>query len=249
MNNIIDHVRRIPNVERFLKDLNGSKIAGLFDANMDAFENAPAAAKNHHNFTHGLLIHTAEVWETTNLFTESAQGLRYDRQPGYSNDELLTAVALHDFAKIVQYEPIGNHAWGYRKMVCNQEAWTLRELARHGIELTDNELVGLLHAEGGYTKFEVEWRPMSVIVHAADLWSSQAMATTWNPADEMGVICPKCGSGMAPRNGARGPFFGCTKYPACNGIVNVENAPTADEAFGEFVRNNYPLTGNTIGIT
>lgn len=33
--------------------------------------------------------------------------------------------------------------------------------------------------------------------------------------------CPKCGSPMAKRNGGNGMFWGCTKYPACNGLENI----------------------------
>ncbi|MCW9718567.1 DNA topoisomerase III [Avibacterium sp. 21-599] len=33
--------------------------------------------------------------------------------------------------------------------------------------------------------------------------------------------CPKCGSPMAKRTGKNGPFWGCTKYPACDGIENI----------------------------
>jgi len=29
------------------------------------------------------------------------------------------------------------------------------------------------------------------------------------------VICPKCGKGMVLRNGAKGPFYGCSGYPGC----------------------------------
>ncbi|MEX0961473.1 MAG: type I DNA topoisomerase [Simkaniaceae bacterium] len=33
--------------------------------------------------------------------------------------------------------------------------------------------------------------------------------------------CPKCQSEMLLRHGRFGPFLGCTKYPDCNGIVNI----------------------------
>ncbi|HSX12007.1 MAG TPA: type I DNA topoisomerase, partial [Rhabdochlamydiaceae bacterium] len=33
--------------------------------------------------------------------------------------------------------------------------------------------------------------------------------------------CPKCASDMLLRFGKFGPFLGCTKYPACHGIVNI----------------------------
>lgn len=38
--------------------------------------------------------------------------------------------------------------------------------------------------------------------------------------------CPKCGSEMQLRFGRFGPFLGCSRYPDCNGIVNI---PGKDE--------------------
>ncbi len=41
------------------------------------------------------------------------------------------------------------------------------------------------------------------------------------------ILCPNCGSAMRIRLAKRGrfagkQFLGCTKYPQCNGIVNIE---------------------------
>lgn len=45
--------------------------------------------------------------------------------------------------------------------------------------------------------------------------------------------CPKCQSDMKLRFGKFGPFLGCTRYPECNGIVNIlkkgEAAPPSQE--------------------
>lgn len=35
--------------------------------------------------------------------------------------------------------------------------------------------------------------------------------------------CPECGSPMRQRKGANGPFWGCSRYPDCKGVVNIEN--------------------------
>jgi len=43
------------------------------------------------------------------------------------------------------------------------------------------------------------------------------------PAKEGEQKCPDCGSGMVKRNGKFGEFFGCTAYPKCKKIVNVES--------------------------
>lgn len=38
--------------------------------------------------------------------------------------------------------------------------------------------------------------------------------------------CPKCGSPMAKRNGKNGAFWGCTKYPDCDGLENIDGKST-----------------------
>lgn len=39
--------------------------------------------------------------------------------------------------------------------------------------------------------------------------------------DVAGMACDRCGKPMKKRNGARGPFWGCSGYPDCNNIKNV----------------------------
>jgi len=34
-------------------------------------------------------------------------------------------------------------------------------------------------------------------------------------------VCPDCGKPMRKRNSARGKFWGCTAYPNCRGIINI----------------------------
>jgi DNA topoisomerase-1 len=39
---------------------------------------------------------------------------------------------------------------------------------------------------------------------------------------EQTAVCPKCGAPMVLRRGRYGPFYGCSRYPDCDGIVNIE---------------------------
>lgn len=240
------HVEQLPIVRDLVSRIESSKLRPLFLAHKDAFMACSAAATRHHNFTHGLVLHTAEVWQAAQAFLKAAPStVRYDELcdgTQFCLDELFVAVAIHDFAKIAQYQAGENFCWAKLTMICNQETWTLRELARFGITLTDNELVGLLHAEGGYTEFAVDWRPMSVILHAADLWSSQAMAPVWNPAEALNVTCPTCKSPMRSINGKNGAFFGCTRYSAgCRGTRDSSEVPPVGEAFLTWLKKMYPL--------
>ncbi|CAN5290022.1 hypothetical protein BH10PLA2_BH10PLA2_30590 [soil metagenome] len=105
----------------------------------------------------------------------------------------------------------------------------------------------MLHAEGGYTEFKVEWRPKSVIVHAADLWSSQAMKAMWNPAEAMGVKCQKCGAPMQPRSRKSDgqTYFGCTKFSECNGIKDASALPAIENVFLDWLKRMYPIPETT----
>lgn len=234
----LDYLLTLPTIQQFMLEIPHSKIEPLFRTHEAAFLAAPAAEKHHHNFSGGLLIHTVEVL----IHATAHSGIVWDwliEHDEFTESELFTAVFLHDFAKIQQYEPLANHAWRWKKMDFQQEIWTLQECMKLGISLTENELAGLLHAEGGFSKFQLEWRPMSVILHAADLWSSQVMKHVWDPAEALKVVCPNCGGNMKSREGSRGPFFGCAKYPACKGIVDGGTVDV-DEVFLAWLKKKYP---------
>ena len=45
--------------------------------------------------------------------------------------------------------------------------------------------------------------------------------------DEVAILCPKCGAPMVKRTTRKGPragkpFCGCSNYPQCKGIANLE---------------------------
>lgn len=43
------------------------------------------------------------------------------------------------------------------------------------------------------------------------------------PATTSGKKCPECSSPMRKRQGSNGPFWGCSRYPDCKGVVNIGN--------------------------
>src|SRR4051794_12610202 len=117
----LPHVLALPIVRDLLALAESSKLAPLLQAHREKFLTVSAAATMHHNFTHGLVIHTAEVWQGAEAFFSAApMSVPYketfladcmDGQSAFSMHELFTAVFLHDFAKIVQYEGSENHQW------------------------------------------------------------------------------------------------------------------------------------------
>lgn len=53
--------------------------------------------------------------------------------------------------------------------------------------------------------------------------------------------CPSCGSRMVLRHGRFGPFLGCSRYPECNGIVNVPKK--GEQSYREDDMPNCPAIG------
>jgi DNA topoisomerase-1 len=51
------------------------------------------------------------------------------------------------------------------------------------------------------------------------------------PAAQTDIACPKCGAPMVQRQGPRGAFLGCSRFPACKGTRNLPlNDTNAAEA-------------------
>ncbi len=54
------------------------------------------------------------------------------------------------------------------------------------------------------------------------IFSSRTSSTTQNPVNTgNAAYCPRCSSPMLLRNGRRGQFFGCSRFPYCRGTKNV----------------------------
>lgn len=55
----------------------------------------------------------------------------------------------------------------------------------------------------------------------AEAREGQAESASPAASIEAEQLCPKCGSAMKLRRGRFGAFYGCTRYPDCNGIINI----------------------------
>ncbi|MFN4218257.1 MAG: type I DNA topoisomerase [Candidatus Bipolaricaulia bacterium] len=61
-------------------------------------------------------------------------------------------------------------------------------------------------------------------------YSRPLTSSSPSPSEEQGEqkgegpTCPKCGAPMVQRRGRFGPFYGCSRYPDCDGIINIERA-------------------------
>lgn len=70
-------------------------------------------------------------------------------------------------------------------------------------------------------------RPEPPASNDSDSEPLAASVSKQSPADEVAILCPKCGAPMVKRTARRGPragtpFYGCSNYPKCRGIVNLE---------------------------
>lgn len=76
--------------------------SALYDLNQKLLETdkefleAPASAKHHHAYVGGLLIHTAQVWNTADAMLWTLKKVKWT--------EVFTAVLWHDWGKIYDYE-------------------------------------------------------------------------------------------------------------------------------------------------
>lgn len=70
-------------------------------------------------------------------------------------------------------------------------------------------------------------RPEPPASNNSDSEPLAASVSEQSPADEVAILCPKCGAPMVKRTARKGPragkpFYGCSNYPKCKGIVNLE---------------------------
>lgn len=95
----------------------------------------------------------------------------------------------------------------------DQSLW---ELARFFLEAHQENPVDYAKKYGVPTPEPQEISPVST-----------SQATPPAPMQEPDLICPKCGSPMIKRTAKKGPragkpFYGCSRYPNCRFIINVE---------------------------
>lgn len=200
------------------------------------FDRAPAGQTHHHNFTGGLLFHTAEV---LTIMFRLKNYLPYNNltypKADFSEVEMIVAAYLHDFAKIVTYVEEAKDAWRWADIELPDEVWTLNELAKAKISLTPNELNALLYAEGGWSNFKdfvKNMKPLAVLLHMADMWSAKVLFFTQE------VTCPNCGAPMRKRTARDGSlFYGCTRYPACTTTFNLTAVAHMQDDFQRKITN------------
>ena len=151
----------------------------LLDFYKEKFISNPAAVKHHHNRVGGLCVHTSQV---LGLALQMYHDFRAN-VPDVSMENVYVAVILHDLSKTQLYRLRDDDAalnlscpfeyvpdWKYE-----HDIWTLSEAARFELLLSYDEMMGVMQAHGGWSKLNEPVNKLAVIVHCADMMSSQLL--------------------------------------------------------------------------
>jgi hypothetical protein len=150
----------------------------LLDCYKEKFLSNPAAVRHHHVRVGGLCVHTSQVLDLAlQLFHDFRAHM-----PTVTMENVYVAVILHDLSKTQCYRmredavlspasPFEYAAdWKYE-----HDIWTLSEAARFGLLLSYDEMMGVMQAHGGWAKLNDPVNKLAVIVHCADMISSQLL--------------------------------------------------------------------------
>jgi hypothetical protein len=165
------------------------------------FDHVCAGAKHHHWWRGGMADHVKEMIGYALDLYDLYPG---DLKDKVDRDEIIQACYLHDFAKIWTYREITDEdreknpskyleaqVFTYQNGqfdIVDEESKTLLELGRWGIVPSEQVWSAVLFAEGGYADRNFTFggptstgatvmarNPLAVIVHMADMYSSQVL--------------------------------------------------------------------------
>ncbi len=160
------------------------------------------------DFFNFLLIHDFDVWEMGNTDREAVWKLQLD-PPQYSNS-LHHDAAIHIKNQKKRFDP-----WiesPSKDVAANALLVICLRVNRMLQNLLSNRL-SLFRAKGGFTE---------------NMTTERIEAKRQMNAGSRSPACPKCGKPMFRRMQKKGQFqgrefWGCSDYPNCNGIVNIDS--------------------------
>jgi hypothetical protein len=128
-------------------------------------QEAPAGARHHHWWKGGLEDHCMEMLGIGLDLMELYAG---DLEAGFTKDDLITAVFLHDFSKVFIYRYISaeerekapnkfkaKQVFTYREgatSILDAENLTAQKLMQYGVPVTPKQWSAVVFAEGGFSK-------------------------------------------------------------------------------------------------
>lgn len=151
-------------------------ILKLYDDIEMAMQNAPASTKYHHNDKGGLFRHTKEVLELSMKLYDMLLGDM--RKNAITEDDVIVVAFIHDLEKLVKYrkmkEPKSGQEfeYNYDKVDINDTAFIVNFVSKYDLPLLDKHLNALTFSHGGWSRDRGTMKPLAVLLHAADLFST-----------------------------------------------------------------------------
>lgn len=137
----------------------------------EGFCNAPAARKLHHNYRGGLLKHTFDVINISFKIFDIYSLTNY-----FPEESVFISAILHDLHKIKTYNISNTDKITINKdFNVEHDIWTINEANKYGLNLSYDEMMGILQAHGGWSKINSPTHPLACIIHCADMISSQLL--------------------------------------------------------------------------
>jgi len=153
------------------------KMRWLLDCYEKKFIFNPASVHHHHSGIGGLCVHTSQVLEIAlQLFHDFRAHM-----PNVTAENVYVAVVLHDLPKTECYKirvdvALGNPAYPFEyasEWKYEHDIWALSEANRFDLLLSYDEMMGIVQAHGGWSKLNDPVNKLAVIIHCADMISSQ----------------------------------------------------------------------------
>lgn len=155
-----------------------SDFTRLLQAYTRGFIENPASVKRHHNKEGGLAIHTAQVLKRALALFRSYRA----HLPNISIESVYVVAVLHDLAKTQHYKPSPAYPidrpyqFEYDETFKPEhDVWTIAVANKFDLQLTYDEMMGILQAHGGWSKISEPINKLAVIIHCADMLSSQIL--------------------------------------------------------------------------
>ena len=148
----------------------------MYDDIEEAMKAAPASTKFHHRDKGGLFRHTKEVMEIGLQIYDTL--LADMRKRAITKDDVIIVTFTHDLEKLVKYRPMKEPTayqffeYNYDKVDVNDTAFIVSFVIKYGLELTEKHLNALTFSHGGWAKDRGKMMPLAVLLHAADLLST-----------------------------------------------------------------------------
>lgn len=142
---------------------------------------APAGRRRHHSYSGGLLSHIVQMIEIAFVIYHQNT---YPFKGVLNKGDIVIGCFIHDIHKAINtfiYDTKSNKvvfAYNYKNKYLPDDFQSIKILMDFGIKLSEQHMNAIIMAEGGFSKVmdeDTEMSKLAVLVHMADLYSSQIL--------------------------------------------------------------------------